>query len=413
MRGSLSKSIDWEYKKMKKRAMRRIWCMWTVLAFCASISMAGQKIENANGVRVVHNVKGDVWGAKPQVSLKLVRTYGDYDIEDEHLAFNQPSDAVLDAAGNLYVLDTGNQRIQKFGPDGKYVATIGRKGQGPGEFNSPSSLDIGPDGNFYVLETWRKLAHVIGPDGKELKLIRFLNDMVMSIRTTTSGGIVGRVYPGLRPLGEKRTDTAEFKALRVFDLEGKGGISCGNWIDYGDEMSTNTANIAAFDVDKKGNIYLTFNFQNRIEKCGPDGKLLWRADRPLNFKTEMIKKGKIEGYRYENPELNTVAGGIAADGKGRTWVITYLRQLKKEEQISTMMVGSVGGDVSTKVQGDQERPITDALTLEVFDPNGVLLGSLPLDFFVDQIRIVGDNLLLIDTARRSKVYHYKIVEAAR
>ena len=54
--------------------------------------------------------------------------------------------------GNIYVLDTGNARIQKFGPDGAYLATIGRKGQGPGEFIMPDALDIDRDGNLVVAD---------------------------------------------------------------------------------------------------------------------------------------------------------------------------------------------------------------------------------------------------------------------
>jgi hypothetical protein len=34
--------------------------------------------------------------------------------------------------------------------------------------------------------------------------------------------------------------------------------------------------------------------QNRIEKYAPDGRLLWRADRPLNYGTDVIEKGTIK-----------------------------------------------------------------------------------------------------------------------
>jgi len=60
--------------------------------------------------------------------------------------------------------------------------------------------------------------------------------------------------------------------------------------------------------------------------------------------------------------------------------------------------------------GDREIQKTDAFKLEVFDPDGVLLGEIPLDHFVSAIRIFKDNLFLIDVERRAKVYHYKIVE---
>src|SRR5512142_2181724 len=85
-----------------------------------------QKVETVDGVRVVHNQKGGLWGKAPKVSLELVRRIGDVDTEDEHFAFNYPSDVTADKDGNIYVLDSANARVQKFGPDGKFLATIGR-----------------------------------------------------------------------------------------------------------------------------------------------------------------------------------------------------------------------------------------------------------------------------------------------
>jgi hypothetical protein len=373
-----------------------------------------QKIETVNGVRIVHNVKGGTWGAKPQVSLKLVRTYGDYDIEDEHLAFNLPSDALLDRAGNLYVLDSSNRRIQKFGPDGKYLATIGRKGQGPGEFNYPNSFDFGADGNLYVLETGRRIVHVFSPDGKELKSVRWLNSPVNSIRYLGSNALAAVGVIDTWPDQNEKKPKAPAKLVKVLDFEGKAKQEMGDPFDFGDPISTGGGNSVFLEADAQQHIYLTFRVQNRVEKYSPEGKLLWRADRPLNFKTDMIKKGRFEQSKTSasvwGPQFNDVSSGLAVDGKGRVWVITFRRQLKDEERISTSKFSDTNGNITTKVEGDQERPIKDLLALDVFDPNGVLLGSLPLDFFVGHIRIFKDDLLLIDSERLSKVYHFKIVE---
>src|SRR5512137_2531190 len=94
-------------------------------------ALAAQKVETVDGVRVVHNAKGGLWGPAPKLALELVRKIGDVDTEDEHVAFNYPNDVAVDKDGAIYVLDAGNTRIQKFGRDGKYLATIGRNGQGP------------------------------------------------------------------------------------------------------------------------------------------------------------------------------------------------------------------------------------------------------------------------------------------
>jgi len=126
---------------------------WGSLALGAGLSAgaSAQRIETANGVRIVHNVKGGTWGSDTKVSIELVRTIGDVDSDDENLAFNSPADLAVDAAGNIYIADSRNTRIQVFGPEGRYLRTIGRKGQGPGEFMSTRSIDFDGEGRLHVL----------------------------------------------------------------------------------------------------------------------------------------------------------------------------------------------------------------------------------------------------------------------
>jgi WD40 repeat protein len=368
-----------------------------------------QKIETVDGVRVVHNEKGGKWGNKPEISIKLLRTLGDIDTEDENLAFNTPSDIMMDEAGNVYILDSSNQRIQKFSPDGKYLATIGRKGQGPGEFNYRSSIDIDANGNLYVLESTRKIIHVLSPEGKELKTVRVLKDNVMKIRRLNSGLLAAGVYLGFGRSASEQKDKARPKLMKTFDLEGNAKMEFADAFDYGDDFSTSAGNLFLFDADSEDNLYLSFYNQNRVEKYSPKGICLWKADRPLNYSSEMQAKGKIErserGVAMESPKFNVCSNGISVDGKRRAWVITLNRQLKKEEQISVISTSA-----SARTIGDRELQKTDAYKLEIFDTDGVLLGEIPLDHFVSVIRIVKDNLFLIDVERRAKVFQYKIIE---
>ncbi len=115
-----------------------------------------------------------------------------------------------------------------------------------------------------------------------------------------------------------------------------------------------------------------------------------------------------------SPEMNNCSAGIDVDAKGRIWVLTYARQLKKEEQVQTsMMSTSAGGgvdNVSIKTEGNTDLRTTDAYKSRVFDPDGVLLGEIPLTHFADVLRIAGDSLFLIDRERGVTVYQYRIVE---
>jgi hypothetical protein len=48
--------------------------------------------------------------------------------------FESPSTVTCDPEGNIYVVDSGALNIKKFDAQGKFLKTIGREGQGPGEF---------------------------------------------------------------------------------------------------------------------------------------------------------------------------------------------------------------------------------------------------------------------------------------
>ena len=60
----------------------------------------------------------------------------------------------VDAAGRVYVPDTGNDRIQLFDAStGAYVTTWGRSGSGPSQFSCPWGVTISPvNGDFYVAD---------------------------------------------------------------------------------------------------------------------------------------------------------------------------------------------------------------------------------------------------------------------
>lgn len=63
--------------------------------------------------------------------------------------------AWLDASGRAYVVGTAVPHVWVFGPDGSFLARIGRSGSGPGEFRNIGSLVVTDDGVFSVLDRGR------------------------------------------------------------------------------------------------------------------------------------------------------------------------------------------------------------------------------------------------------------------
>ena len=72
---------------------------------------------------------------------------------DENYMFGSNIAFNTDQEGNFYVTDWDNHRIQKYNPEGKYLLTIGREGQGPGEFQSLSVARFDKDKNLYVSDS--------------------------------------------------------------------------------------------------------------------------------------------------------------------------------------------------------------------------------------------------------------------
>jgi sugar lactone lactonase YvrE len=67
--------------------------------------------------------------------------------------FRAPDGIALDGAGNVYVLDGGNNRVEVFDADGRFETEWGSRGAGLGQFSQPDGLAVGCEGSVYVADT--------------------------------------------------------------------------------------------------------------------------------------------------------------------------------------------------------------------------------------------------------------------
>ena len=195
-----------------------IFLCFLTLSFCFS-----QKVKTKDGVRVVHNGKEGTWGKEPKVSLEYVKTIGDNESTDDNILFYMPTAMAFDEQGNMYVLDSGNHRIQKFDADGKYLATIGNQGQGPGEFQYPQSIDVDADGMLYVSESMNRRIQILTPEGEEIKTVKMIDGTVGLVRVfgreqMLMGG-AGLFSFGMGMMGEEEKELPKF--LKILDKEGE------------------------------------------------------------------------------------------------------------------------------------------------------------------------------------------------
>jgi len=73
---------------------------------------------------------------------------------DEKYMFGSSVVFNVDDRGNIFALDWDIKQVKKYGPDGKYILTFGRAGQGPGEFRNPSGVRFKKDGTLYISENF-------------------------------------------------------------------------------------------------------------------------------------------------------------------------------------------------------------------------------------------------------------------
>lgn len=69
-------------------------------------------------------------------------------------SFNNPTDLAVDPkSGDIYVVDSGNNRVQRFSADGNYLSEFGQFGSDNGSFNNPWGIAIDASGFVYVSDS--------------------------------------------------------------------------------------------------------------------------------------------------------------------------------------------------------------------------------------------------------------------
>jgi tripartite motif-containing protein 71 len=67
--------------------------------------------------------------------------------------FHAPTGIAADAAGDVFVLDSENNRVQMFDPEGHFLAKWGGRGIGLGQLSQPTAIAVGCEGSVYVADT--------------------------------------------------------------------------------------------------------------------------------------------------------------------------------------------------------------------------------------------------------------------
>jgi DNA-binding beta-propeller fold protein YncE len=124
-------------------------------------SPAGLAVDRVGNLYVADSLDNRVLKLAPDGSL-LFQWGGDQGTGSGQLRL--PRGVAVDAGGNVYVADADNHRVQEFAPDGTFLARWGRcsdaarcrfpiRGSNPGEFFYPRALVADGLGDVYVADT--------------------------------------------------------------------------------------------------------------------------------------------------------------------------------------------------------------------------------------------------------------------
>ena len=80
--------------------------------------------------------------------------------------FDGPWGICVDRDGYVYVADWGNHRVQKFSQDGEFVMSFGSDPDSGGDLKHPSDVAVDSDGDVYVTDWGNKRVQIYEPDGE-------------------------------------------------------------------------------------------------------------------------------------------------------------------------------------------------------------------------------------------------------
>jgi streptogramin lyase len=176
--------------------------------------------------------------------------------------FSGPQGIALDAAGHIWVADTGNNRIEEFSSSGTYMATVGSLGTEPGQFKAPSALAFDPSGNLWVLDTGNSRVEKFDKEAKFVSQFGSAGSEPGKLAEPKGIAIDASENVWVADTGNNRIQefTKGGTLLRRFGTPGAGS----------GQLNTPTG----LSIDSSGNLWVVDALNGRVESFTPTGAFI-------------------------------------------------------------------------------------------------------------------------------------------
>ncbi|MEX0992769.1 MAG: hypothetical protein WDZ37_02120 [Solirubrobacterales bacterium] len=212
--------------------------------------------------------------------------------------FSSPFGISTDGQGNVYVADADNNRVQKFGPLGQFIARWGANGGngssgvGDAEFSNPFSVAVDPSsGHVYVADTGNSRIQRLDASGKYVA--QFPMQMPGDVFPGTPAGIA------VGATGDVYVSDLSYQRVAKFNAAGQ---PLGQWGKPGSAPGELSSPFEV-DVDGDGNVFVADFGNDRVQQFDSSGKHLY----------SLGSSGKAAG-QFSGPT------GVAAGLPGRLYV---------------------------------------------------------------------------------------------
>jgi uncharacterized protein (TIGR03437 family) len=306
---------------------------------------------------------------------------------------DDPHDVKMDAAGNLYIADSINQRVREVSPAG-IISTIAGNGtaafSGDGgkataaALNMPLSIALDATGNLYISDSVNQRVRKVAPNGTISTAAGngqtgFAGDAGPAVNAALNGP------SGLSVDAQGNVYVADVVNNRIREISTGGIINtvAGNGIqrfsgDGGPAVAASLDTPGDVAVDGMGNVWIADTNSARIRVVSLNGTINTAAGNGGPFAGDGgPATGAVLNYPY----------GAALDGKGNVYIAdTYNNRIRKVAQDGT--ISTVAGNGIAGFTGDGGA----ALSAELNTPSGISLDSAGniyiADTYNDRVRRV-------------------------